>query len=74
MLSGFTVDLKMVNASKSMVREQFRFAAWHIRTVSCKEIELIEEMKKYRLEMRRVSEAKVRRNGKKVIDNVRCVF
>ena len=74
MLSEFIVVLKMVNASKSMVREQFRFGSWNIRTVSCKEIELVEEMKKYRLEMRHVSEAKVRRNGKKAIDNVRCVF
>ena len=74
MLSGFTVVLQMVNASKSMVQEQLRLGAWHIRTVSCKEIELVEEMKKYRLKMRRVSEAKVRRNGKKAIDNVRCVF
>ena len=40
-LSGFTVDLKMVNASKSMVQEQLRLGAWHIRTVSCKEIELV---------------------------------
>ena len=73
-LSGFTVDLKMANASKSMVQEQLRFGAWHIRTIRCKEIELVEEMKKYRLKMQRVSEAKVRRNGKKAIDNVRCVF
>ena len=73
-LSRFTVDLKMVNASKSMVWEQLRFGAWNIRTVSCKEIELVKEIKKYRLKIRRVSEAKVRRNGKKAIDNVRCVF
>ena len=32
-LSSFTVDLKMVNASKSMVREQLRFGAWHIKTI-----------------------------------------
>ena len=47
MLSGFTVVLKIVNASKSMVWEQLRLRAWHIRTVSCKKIELVEEMKRY---------------------------
>ena len=51
MLSGFTVVLNMVNASRSMVQEQLRIGAWCIRTVSCKEIELVEEMKKYRLKM-----------------------
>ena len=32
-LCGFTVDLKTANASKSMVWEQLRFGAWHIRTI-----------------------------------------
>ena len=32
-LCGFTVDLKMVNASKSVVQEQLRLGAWHIRTI-----------------------------------------
>ena len=32
-LSGFTVVLKMVNASKSMVWEQLTLGAWHIRTI-----------------------------------------
>ena len=42
--------------------------------VSCKETELVEEMKKYQLEILGVSEVKKRGNGKKAIDNVRCVF
>ena len=42
--------------------------------VICKETELVEEMKKYRLETLGVSEVKVRGNGKKAIDNVRYVF
>ena len=37
----------MVNGSKSLVQEQMRFGAWNIRTMSGREIELVEEMKKY---------------------------
>ena len=61
----------MVNDNKSLVREQFRFGAWNIRTMSGREVELVEEMKKYWLEMLGVSEAKVRGNGEKVIGDVR---
>ena len=50
----------MVNGSKSLVQEQMRFGAWNFRTMSGREIELVEEMKKYRLELLGVSEAKVR--------------
>ena len=41
---------------------------------SCKETQLVDEMKKYQLEILGVSEVKVRGNGKKGIDNVRCVL
>ena len=64
----------MVNDNKSLVWEQLRFGAWNIRTMSGREVELVEEMKKYRLEMLGVSEAKVRGNGEKAIGDVRCVF
>ena len=33
----------MVNGSKSLVQEQMRFGAWNIRTMSGREIELVEE-------------------------------
>ena len=42
--------------------------------VSCKEIELVEKMKKYWLGMLGMTEVKVRGNGEKVIGKVRCVF
>ena len=64
----------MVNDNKSLVWEQLRFGAWNIRTMSGREVELVEEMKKYRLEMLGVSEAKVRGKGEKAIGDVRCVF
>ena len=64
----------MANRSKSMVREQIRFGAWNIRTMKGKETELVEEMKKYRLKMLGVSEAKMRGNDEKAIGDVRCVF
>ena len=57
-----------------MVREQLRFGAWNIRTMTGREEELVEEMKKYRLEMLGVSETKARGNGEKAIGDVRCVF
>ena len=64
----------MVNDNMSLVREQLRFAAWNIRIMSGREVELVEEMKKYRLEMLGVSEANMRGNGEKGIGDVRCVF
>ena len=51
----------MANDNKSLVWEQLRFGAWNIRTMSGREVELVEEMKKYRLEMLGVSEGKVKR-------------
>ena len=51
-----------------------RFGAWNIRTLSGREVELVEEMKKYRLEVLGASETKVRGNGEKAIGDVRCVF
>ena len=56
-----------------MVREQLRFGAWNIRRMRGRESELVDEMKKYRLEMLGVSETKARGSGKKAIGDVRCV-
>ena len=64
----------MVNDHKSLVREQLRCGAWNIRTMSGREVELVEGMKKYQLEMLGASEAKVRGNGEKAIGDVRCGF
>ena len=64
----------MVNNNTSLVWEQLGFGAWNIRTMSGREVELVEEIKKHRLEMLGVSEAKVKENGEKAIGDVRCVF
>ena len=63
-----------MNGNRSMVWEQLRFGAWNIRTMRGRERELVEEMKKYRLEMLGVSETKARGNGEKAIGDVSCVF
>ena len=40
-----------------------RFGCWNVRTVSGREEELADEMKRYRLKLLGVSEAKMRGNG-----------
>ena len=42
--------------------------------MSSKEIEVVEEMKRYWLEMLGISKAKMRGNGERLIGDVRCVY
>ena len=52
----------------------YRFGTWNVRSLTGKEIELIEEMKKYRLDVLGVSEGKMRGNGMKTVDGMTCVY
>ena len=51
-----------------------RFGCWNVRTLNGREQELVAEMKKYRLEVLGVSEAKVRGNGMRMIGDTTCVY
>ena len=57
-----------------MNRNITRFGCWNVRTMSGREEELIGEMKRYGLEVLRVSEARMRGNGVKTIGEVTCVY
>ena len=46
---------------------------WNVRTLMGKELELIGEVKRYRLDVLRVSEGKMRINGMKTVEDVACV-
>ena len=45
-----------------------------MRTLTGKELELIGEMKRYRLDVLGVSEGKMRGNGMKTVEGVTCVY
>ena len=47
-----------------------RFGCWNVRTVNGREQELVEEMKKYRLDVLGISEAKVRGNSVRMIGDM----
>ena len=51
-----------------------RFECWNVRTMSGREEELVDEMKRCGLEVLGVSEAKVRGNGVKRIGDATCVL
>ena len=51
-----------------------RFGCWNVRTMSGREEELVDEMKRYGLKVLGVSKAKMRRNGMKRIGNAMCVY
>ncbi len=52
----------------------YRFGTWNVRTLTGKELELIGEMKRYRLDVLGVSEGKIRGNGTKSVEGVTCVY
>ena len=52
----------------------YRFGTWNVRSLTGKEMELIEEMKKYKLNVLGVSEGKMRGNGMKTVDGMTCVY
>ena len=62
-------DPKLVNNN-----DCYRFGTWNVRSLTGKEMELIEEMKKYRLDVLGVSEGKMRGNGMKTVDGMTCVY
>ena len=51
-----------------------RFGCWNVRTMNGREQELVEKMKRCRLEVLGVSEAKVRGNGVRMIGDTTCVY
>ena len=51
-----------------------RFGCWNVRTMNGREQELVEEMKRCRLEVLGVSETKVRGNGVRMIGDTTCVY
>ena len=51
-----------------------RFGFWIVRTMNGREQELVEEMKRCRLEVLGVSEAKVRGNGVRMFGDTTCVY
>ena len=57
-----------------MDRNLCRFGSWNVRTMSGREEELVDEMRKYGLEVLGVSEAKVKGNRVKCIGDVTCVY
>ena len=58
----------------SMNRNVSRFGCWNIRTMSGREEELVDEMKRCGREVLGVSEARMKGNGVKMIGEVTCVF
>ena len=51
-----------------------RFRCWNVRTVIGREQELVEETKKYWLEVLGISEAKVGGNGVRMIGDTTCMY
>ena len=51
-----------------------RFGYWNVRKMNGREQELVEEMKKYRLDILGISEAKVRGKGVRMIGGTTCVY
>ena len=51
----------------------YRFGTWNVRSLTGKEVELVEEIKRYRLDVLGVSEGKMRGNGMKTVDGMTCV-
>ena len=62
------------NYDSDLVSDISRFGCWNVRTLNGREQELVAEMKKYRLEVLGVSEAKVRGNGMRMIGDTTCVY
>ena len=51
-----------------------RIGIWNVRSIRCKEEEIVREMKKYRLGILGVSEAHLRGSGEKEVDGVEMVY
>ena len=51
-----------------------RFGCWNVRTMNGRKQELVEEMRRCRLEVLGVSEAKVRGNGVRMFGDTTCVY
>ena len=62
------------NYDSDLVSDISRFGCWNVRTLNRREQELVAEMKKYRLKVLGVSEAKVRGNGMRMIGDTTCVY
>ena len=62
-------DAKLGNSN-----DRYRFGTWNVRMLTGKELELIGEMKRYRLDVLGVSEGKMRGNGMKTVEGVTCVY
>ena len=73
-MSGKRTNHRDDKYSGSLDSNVNRFGCWNVRTMSGREEELVDKMKRYRLEVLGVSEAKVRRNGVKRIDDATCVY
>ena len=52
----------------------YRFGTWNVRSLTGKEVELVEEMKRYRFDVLGVSEGRMRGNGMKTVDGMTCVY
>ena len=55
-------------------KDCYWFKTWNVRTQTGKELELIGEMKRYRLDVLGVSEGKIRGKGMKTVEGVTCVY
>ena len=51
-----------------------RFGCWNIRSMSGREEELVDKMKRYRFKVLGVNEAKMRGNGIRRIGDATCVY
>ena len=55
-------------------KDCYQFGTWNVRTLTEKELELIGEMRRYRLDVLGVSEGKIRESGMKTVEGVTCVY
>ena len=60
--------------SSSLDSNVSRFGCWNVRTMSGREEELVDEMKRYGLKVLGVSETKMRGNGMKRIGDATCAY
>ena len=68
-------DSGRVSHNWERCREEWvRFSAWNVRSLRGREEKLIQEMKKYRLEVLGVSETKMKGNGSMAVGEGRCIF
>ena len=51
-----------------------RFGCWNVRSMSGREEELVDKMKRYRFKVLGVNEAKMRGNGMKRIGDATCAY